>query len=271
MESSRDPSSSQSPLTFQILAGAAERSRKGMLGDPAENDLLSLVEATLRRLEREPFEPEPLDAFETASGEKTRVVASPRASDRLVEEALLPSVRRAVEPLLASGVHGFRRGRSTFTAAIAAWKGIVSGHCEILMTDVSAFYDSVDRAKLSAQLARVLPAGPVRIVDGLAAAPYVLRGRLVERPRGIPPGRILSPLLANLYLTPVDASLAGLGGTYLRYGDDLFFAARDAGTCDEAEVRVAAALADLGLSASAEKTRRFRFDGQPFLDRKSVV
>jgi RNA-directed DNA polymerase len=73
--------------------------------------------------------------------------------------------------------------------------------------------------------------------------------------KGSPQGAVVSPLLANLYLHPVDVAMMKAGFEMIRYADDLVILCRS-----EAEARRALALLEdltqeRGLTLHPEKTR----------------
>jgi group II intron reverse transcriptase/maturase len=76
---------------------------------------------------------------------------------------------------------------------------------------------------------------------------------------GTPQGGVISPLLSNIYLHARDATwehrYAHLG-TLVRYADDFVVMCDTEAACIEAEQRVRAILARLGLELHPEKTRR---------------
>jgi RNA-directed DNA polymerase len=103
-----------------------------------------------------------------------------------------------------------------------------------------------------------------RIVDGsvLALLEQCLKAGVMEELRGwqptecgTPQGAVISPLLANLYLNPLDHDVAGRGWAMVRYADDFVVLCH---TKEEAE-RVLAFLRDwtvrAGLSLHPTKTR----------------
>jgi CRISPR-associated protein Cas1 len=250
-------------LSLQQLVGAAERLRARESGSRV--DWLASVEEAHDRVCRRPFEALPIPAFVHQEGAKERIVSSPEPGDRLIEEALLPLLHAAFDPLLLSSCHSYRAGRSTFTAINAASAALAAGHRWVALLDVADYFGSIDRDLLGAQMVAALPASILEIITALLAAPLRLKGQLVERPRGIPLGCPLSPLLANLHLVPLDEAMQDLDGTYLRYGDDLFMATRERAARDQAEERATNALASLGLRLHPEKTEKFAFEGSPIV------
>jgi hypothetical protein len=65
----------------------------------------------------------------------------------------------------------------------------------------------------------------------------------------------------------VDATQCSAGGTLVRYADDLVVVCKTKQQCEQAETRVRAILARLGLELHPEKTRRVElYDGKQGFD-----
>ncbi len=254
------------PLSLQQLAGAAERLRQKKSDGPgAKVDWLGILEEARDRLAASPFQALPIPAFMLSQDGKDRLITSPHPCDRLIEEALAPVLARAFEGCWRDSVHGYRAGRSTYTAARAASAALAQGRRAVALLDVADFYASIERPALLSRLAERLPAREVEIVSAFVSAPLLLDGRTVVTDKGLPLGRCLSPFLANLYVTPVDDAMESAGVAYVRYGDDVFLAAATAEERDAAETRLVSTLAGLGLSLKETKSLRFAYDGSPFL------
>jgi hypothetical protein len=245
--------------------GAAERLARRAPASESRTDWLSLVEQARDRLAQRPFVALPLDAFVLAEDGKERIIATARPADRLIEEALLPILNRALERVLLPCAHGYRPGRSTVTAAAQASQALAAGRRTVALLDVADYFGSIDRDLLRAKLASLLAGPLVELLDSLVSAPLCLRGETIRRSTGIPLGRPVSPALANAYALDVDAAMQPLDVAYLRYADDILIAAQTAVERDAAEARLGEALAGLGLRLREEKTRRFVFEGSPFV------
>jgi len=244
--------------------GAAERLAK-KVPERTREAWLGMIDEVRDRLAAPEFEPLPLDAFELSQNGKTRVITTSRPQDRLIEEALLPRVMARIEKHLSPNVHGYRPGRSTLTAAVAASDALAQGfHC-IGYFDIADFYGSIDRRLLGARLESMFDAELVRLVCALLEAPVLFRGKRQIPPRGIPLGRALSPPLSNAYLLDLDRSMQGEGFVCVRYADDLLVLARDASSRDQAEAIAQRELARVGLTLKAEKRRHVQFVGGPIV------
>jgi len=248
-----------------MLVGAAERLQRGQDARKLE-EWMGLVEDTRDRLLQGPFEAQPLDGFVRHDDPKGRVLTVARPGDRLVEEALRPVLQRALTPRFKASVHGYRAGRSTFSAAAALSKALAAGFVELATLDVADFFGSIDHGRLRQKLGEVVPADVADVLMALVRAPVRLHGRMVPCERGVPLGRSISPPLANLYLLDLDAAVeqdAADDARYLRYADDLLVAAKNPDARERAVARVEAAVGALGLALKDAKTERLRYDGAP--------
>ena len=102
-----------------------------------------------------------------------------------------------------------------------------------------------------------------KVADGRVLA--LLRGYLTQevlagatrwRPeRGTPQGAVISPLLANIYLDPLDHWMAAAGYEMVRYADDFVILCGSRGEAEAALQAVEAWVAGADLTLHPEKTR----------------
>ncbi len=88
-----------------------------------------------------------------------------------------------------------------------------------------------------------------------------------EPEAGAPQGAVLSPLLSNIYLNPLDHHLAGLGYEMVRYADDFVILCRSQAEAEQAltVVRQWCEVAGLTLHPTKTKIVDVRVDGFDFL------
>ena len=72
---------------------------------------------------------------------------------------------------------------------------------------------------------------------------------------GTPQGAVISSLLANIYLHPVDVAMRSDGYAMIRYADDLVVMCTSRDEADEALARLNALLTERGLRLHPIKTR----------------
>jgi len=103
-----------------------------------------------------------------------------------------------------------------------------------------------------------------RVADGrvLALVEAFLRAGVLEESKGwkptesgTPQGGVISPLLANLYLDPLDHQMAAAGWERVRYADDLVILCGSEAEAQAALAAVRAWVAEAGLTLHPEKTR----------------
>lgn len=188
-----------------------------------------------------------------------RPLGIPTVRDRVVQQALLQVLEPIFEPKFSARSHGFRPGRGCQTALNVVDRAIACGYGWVVDADVQAFFDSVQHEKLLELLNEEVADGSVlRLIRHILTAGVVEPGTAEVEPTelGTPQGGPLSPLLANIYLHPLDVRMQAAGFGLVRYADDFVVFAKS-----ESEARQALALAqqvlqgELGLSLHPEKTR----------------
>ena len=101
------------------------------------------------------------------------------------------------------------------------WKEIQSGREWIVDADLKDFFGSVDHKKLLTLVAQQVADGRVlRLIQAMLEAGSWLEGRLSSTERGTPQGGVISPVLSNILLTPIDWEMRARGYQLTRYADD---------------------------------------------------
>jgi len=152
-----------------------------------------------------------------------RPLGIPAVRDRTVEAA----VRQVIEPIFerdfAASSYGFRPGRGCREAVARVEELLSQGHVWCVDGDLKSYFDTIPHDRLMAWVRE-------RVVDGnvLGLIQQSLKAGVLEElkgwqptERGTPQGAVISPLLANLYLNPLDHSMAPRGWEMVRYADDL--------------------------------------------------
>ena len=151
-----------------------------------------------------------------------RPLGIPAVRDRTVEAAL----RNVLEPIFendfAEHSYGFRPGRGCQQAVGRIEELLSQGQVWCVDADLKSYFDTIPHERLI-QLVKQ------RVVDGniLALLQQYLKAGVMEElkgwqptERGTPQGAVISPVLANLYLNPLDHEVAGRGWSMVRYADD---------------------------------------------------
>ncbi len=198
---------------------------------------------------------------------KERPLGIPTIRDRIVQTAFLLIMEPIFEADFADSSYGFRPGKNAHDAVREIYKYLNWGCAEVYDVDLEKYFDTVDHGKLMKLLARrISDAQILRVIRQWLGCGYVEDGQHRQSTKGTPQGGVISPLLANIYLNPVDQAFKrGRLGTIrsgsihlVRYADDmLILAQKNLGT--------GVALLDhymerLGLRLNREKTRCLRLD-----------
>jgi len=171
--------------------------------------------------------------------------------------------------------YGFRPKRNAHQAIDTIVKGLRSGRTEVLDADLSKYFDTIPHRQLLRAVARRVSDGSVlRLIKQWLRAPVVEeekggRRRVLPNRQGTPQGGVLSPLLANLYLNPLDWAVnerCGGKPVLVRYADDFVILSRP-GQGPTLRERLNRWLQAKGLRLNETKTRivNFRQEGFRFL------
>lgn len=151
-----------------------------------------------------------------------RLLGIPNTQDRVIQQAVSQRLTELWDGGFSEHSYGFRPGRSNHDAIRAAKAFVLSGKAWVVDVDIEAFFDEVNHDRLMTRITRDIQ--DKRLNKYLASnlrADMVLNGKRVKRSAGVPQGGPLSPLLANLYLDPLDKELEARGLSFCRYADDL--------------------------------------------------
>ncbi len=142
--------------------------------------------------------------------------------DRVVQTACLALLEPIFEPTFSHASFAFRPRRSAHQAIALARTVIAGGKGWAVIADIERCFDRIDHDVLLDLVGR-------RVSDPLILALLrqwltadVLEFRdLLPAELGVPQGDPLSPLLANVYLDPLDKHFEAKGVDFVRYADDI--------------------------------------------------
>ncbi len=147
-----------------------------------------------------------------------RRLGIPTVQDRLLQQAIHQKLGPLWEPEFSEHSYGFRPNRSAHDAVRAARAYVQSGKNWVVDLDLKSFFDRVDHDKLMHLIGRkVRDKRLLRLIGNYLRAPMqTADGQRHERRQGTPQGGPLSPLLANIYLHPLDQELEQRGLSFVR-------------------------------------------------------
>jgi group II intron reverse transcriptase/maturase len=196
-----------------------------------------------------------------------RPLGIPTIRDRIVQTAFLLILEPIFEADFAESSYGFRPQKSAHVAIREIYKYLNWGCTEVYDVDLEKYFDTVDHSKLMKLVARRISDGQIlQVIRQWLDCGYVEEGHHRQSKRGTPQGGVISPLLANIYLNPVDQAFErrGLGAIengsihLIRYADDMIILAQK--NLEAGVTLLKHYVERLGLRINQEKTRRLRLN-----------
>jgi len=234
--------------------GAAGIDRQSIEGFAA-NELVYLSELA-RDLEQGKYRPQAVRRVEIPkAGGKTRPLGIPTVKDRIVQTA----VKRVIEPIFEKEFlpmsYGFRPGKGCKDALRAVDGYLKEGYTHVVDADLKGYFDSIPHKLLEQRIEEHISDG--RLLELLAGwlRQDIVKGLESWTPTaGTPQGAVISPLLANIYLHPLDEKMSKLGYLMVRYADDFVILCQSAEQAHAALGEVKAWVEENGLSLHPDKT-----------------
>jgi RNA-directed DNA polymerase len=180
----------------------------------------------------------------------------PTVTDRVVQAALVEVIGPIFEARFASRSYGFRPGRGCKDALRDVDEALRLGLVHVVDADLKGYFDSIPHAGLLSRVHERIKDGAVlRLIEGFLRQPIMSEVAEWTPETGTPQGAVLSPLLANIYLHPLDEMMEASGYRMVRYADDFVVMCATAGQAQAALDRIRGWVAQAGLTLHPEKTR----------------
>jgi RNA-directed DNA polymerase len=215
---------------------------------------LTEVSAALRE---DSYRPQAIKRVEIPKGDgRMRPLGIPTVKDRIVQQA----VRLVIEPIFESGFcdgsYGFRPERGCHDALREVDRLLKAGYSHVVDADLQSYFDTIPHERLMARVEERVSDGRVLdLIRGWLQAD-ILQGLERWTPtEGSPQGAVISPLLANIYLDPMDRLMAEHGYPMVRYADDFVIPTRSHAEAEAALALVRGWVAANGLTLHPGKTR----------------
>jgi RNA-directed DNA polymerase len=249
------------PATLQA-AWARVRANRGAAGVDGvsterfaarSQDYLAELAAALREGS---YRPQPVRRVEIPKGDgRFRPLGIPAVKDRIVQTAMKLVIEPIFEAAFQPVSYGFRPGRGCHDALREVDRLIKEGYTFVVDADLESYFDSIPHERLVARVEeRISDGGVLDLIRGWLEQD-ILRGMERWTPvAGTPQGAVISPLLANIYLHPLDERLAALGHRMVRYADDFVVLCPSREAAEAALAATRAWVAENGLRLHPDKT-----------------
>jgi RNA-directed DNA polymerase len=223
-----------------------------------EKDLAVEIERLSEALRTGSYRPRPIRRVyidKPGSNEK-RPLGIPCVRDRVVQGALRLVVEPIFENVFVNHSYGFRPKRGCKDALREVERLLHAGYTYVVDADIKAYFDNIAHEPLMADIGSYIADGRVLELIRSFLKQEVLEDLTLWTPeKGSPQGAVISPLLANLYLHPVDVGVAAAGYEMIRYADDLVILCRTEVEAQQALALLGKLTAERGLTLHPVKTR----------------
>ncbi len=168
--------------------------------------------------------------------DEKRILGLATVHDKIVQTAIKNLLEQRFEKHFFSSSYAYRLRLGPRKAVnkvrhyIMAEKNKIIAKC-----DIDNYFDTINHTRLFKQLKPLVQDNYLlELIRMFIRMGYIDKDRQwKERTAGVPQGAVLSPLLANLYLTPLDQRMHAKNIPYVRYADDFVILCKNRQNAEE--------------------------------------
>jgi RNA-directed DNA polymerase len=185
-----------------------------------------------------------------------RPLGIPTVRDRTVQAALRNVIEPIFEREFAQHSYGFRPGRGCKDALREVDRLLKQGYVHVVDADLRSYFDTIPHDQLVERVKERVADGQVlELIESFLKQGVMDGHETWTSEEGTPQGAVVSPMLANVYLNPLDHKMARRGYAMIRYADDLVILCRTQQEAEEALQELRSWTEQAGLKLHPDKTR----------------
>jgi RNA-directed DNA polymerase len=194
--------------------------------------------------------------IDKVGSKEKRPLGIPTVRDRVVQAALRAVLEPIFERDFAAQSYGFRPNRGCKDALRRVDTLLKEGYHWVVDADLKSYFDTIPHSALMARVKeKVTDSKVLGLLEAFLTAKVMETAEGWTPEEGTPQGAVISPLLSNLYLDPLDQLMVRARFEMVRYADDFVILCRSEAEARQALERVQSWTVDAGLRLHPVKTR----------------
>lgn len=191
-----------------------------------------------------------------AGSKEKRPLGIPTVQDRVAQTATLAVIEPIFERDFAQHSYGFRPGRGCKDALRRVDNLLHQGYSWVVDADLKSYFDTIPHAGLMSRVAgKIADGAMLGLIESFLQAQVMGTAAGWTAQEGTPQGAVLSPLLSNIYLDPLDQTMAKSGWNMVRYADDFVVLCRSQAEAEKVLEQLRKWTGQAGLGLHPEKTQ----------------